>query len=393
MRRRVSSLRRARLEVVDAAASGRGHAPVSAVEASRGRADAARRLPPHAPRGGPRSPHDTRRRLGARRGRPGRSAGRHLARRADALRRLARRIADRARPRRRDDQVDARPRRPRVCHAVRRRRRHHLRRRATRRSSSRSRPRARRGGRSTPTTRPTRGSILAKDGTVVFAAGRKVYGVTPQGFVKWRFAAKRKVFTSPGGRGRRSRVLRLAGPPRVRADAARRAGVERRPRRGRRRRAGARRRRRCLRRDGRRRGRPARSQPTVTSRGARTSAATCAARCRSTRDGDVARGRVRSDASRGASRARRTARSERFRPDPGHGRARVRRARRRARGRRGRRWSSERRTTACARSTHGGQLLWSFTTGGDVDAPVTLLDDGSVVFGSDDGKVYMLRGN
>jgi outer membrane protein assembly factor BamB len=38
---------------------------------------------------------------------------------------------------------------------------------------------------------------LAKDGTVVFAAGRMVYGVTPFGYVKWRFAAKRKVFSSP----------------------------------------------------------------------------------------------------------------------------------------------------------------------------------------------------
>lgn len=32
-----------------------------------------------------------------------------------------------------------------------------------------------------------------------------------------------------------------------------------------------------------------------------------------------------------------------------------------------------------------------FETGGDVDAPMTLLSDGSLVFGSDDGKVYCLR--
>lgn len=38
-----------------------------------------------------------------------------------------------------------------------------------------------------------------------------------------------------------------------------------------------------------------------------------------------------------------------------------------------------------------GQKLWSFTTGGDVDAPVTLLSDGTVVVGSDDGHVYALR--
>ncbi len=32
-----------------------------------------------------------------------------------------------------------------------------------------------------------------------------------------------------------------------------------------------------------------------------------------------------------------------------------------------------------------------FETGGDVDAPITLLSDGSIVVGSDDGKVYCLR--
>jgi outer membrane protein assembly factor BamB len=39
----------------------------------------------------------------------------------------------------------------------------------------------------------------------------------------------------------------------------------------------------------------------------------------------------------------------------------------------------------------GGALLWTFATGGDVDAPVTLLSDGSVIAGSDDGSVYLLR--
>jgi len=37
-----------------------------------------------------------------------------------------------------------------------------------------------------------------------------------------------------------------------------------------------------------------------------------------------------------------------------------------------------------------GQLRWRFTAGADVDAPVTLLDDGSLVVASDDGKVTML---
>ena len=48
------------------------------------------------------------------------------------------------------------------------------------------------------------GSAIAGDGSVIFAAGRMVYDVTPLGYVKWRFAAKRKIFTAPaiGSQGR-----------------------------------------------------------------------------------------------------------------------------------------------------------------------------------------------
>ncbi len=48
------------------------------------------------------------------------------------------------------------------------------------------------------------GPVMSSDGAVVFAAGRMVYAVTPAGYVRWRFAAKRKVFTSPavGPQGR-----------------------------------------------------------------------------------------------------------------------------------------------------------------------------------------------
>jgi outer membrane protein assembly factor BamB len=38
-----------------------------------------------------------------------------------------------------------------------------------------------------------------------------------------------------------------------------------------------------------------------------------------------------------------------------------------------------------------GSLLWTFATGGDVDAPVTVLTDASAVLGSDDGFVYRIR--
>jgi len=39
--------------------------------------------------------------------------------------------------------------------------------------------------------------VFAKDGTVVFAAGKDVYAVRRGGDVAWRFTAKRKVFTAP----------------------------------------------------------------------------------------------------------------------------------------------------------------------------------------------------
>jgi outer membrane protein assembly factor BamB len=38
-----------------------------------------------------------------------------------------------------------------------------------------------------------------------------------------------------------------------------------------------------------------------------------------------------------------------------------------------------------------GKLRWDFRTGADVDAPVTLLSDGTLVLGSDDGSLYALR--
>ncbi len=48
------------------------------------------------------------------------------------------------------------------------------------------------------------GAAIAGDGSVIFAAGRMVYDVTPLGYVKWRTAAKRKIFTAPaiGPQGR-----------------------------------------------------------------------------------------------------------------------------------------------------------------------------------------------
>ena len=41
------------------------------------------------------------------------------------------------------------------------------------------------------------GATLTKDGTIVFASGTTVYGVRAGGDVAWRFRAKRKIFTAP----------------------------------------------------------------------------------------------------------------------------------------------------------------------------------------------------
>jgi hypothetical protein len=38
-----------------------------------------------------------------------------------------------------------------------------------------------------------------------------------------------------------------------------------------------------------------------------------------------------------------------------------------------------------------GELLFRFQAGADVDAPITLLSDGSAVFADDGGTVYHLR--
>jgi outer membrane protein assembly factor BamB len=48
------------------------------------------------------------------------------------------------------------------------------------------------------------GAAMSPDGAVIFAAGRVVYAVTPAGYVRWRFTARRKVFTAPaiGPQGR-----------------------------------------------------------------------------------------------------------------------------------------------------------------------------------------------
>ena len=48
------------------------------------------------------------------------------------------------------------------------------------------------------------GAVIASDGSVIVAAGRMIYDLTSLGYVKWRFTARRKIFTAPalGPQGR-----------------------------------------------------------------------------------------------------------------------------------------------------------------------------------------------
>jgi outer membrane protein assembly factor BamB len=232
------------------------------------------------------------------------------------------------------------------------------------------------------------GPALAADGTVVFAAGRMVYGVTPLGFVRWRFAARRKVYTSPaiaadgrvffGSQDHHAYALTpeggalwsvdlgadVDGAPVVGDDGAVFFGTD------------------------------AGEVVRVEAAGGRIAwRAKLGGFVRGTlslaRGGDVLAG-VYGPAPR------------QVRLDPATGAL---------------RWSfAVQGTGAREFGVHGGALeddaglllfgaqddvvyaidgsgtiAWRFTTGGDVDAPVTLLGDGTLVVGSDDGKVTLLR--
>jgi outer membrane protein assembly factor BamB len=233
------------------------------------------------------------------------------------------------------------------------------------------------------------GPELAPDGTIVLAAGRMVYGVTPLGFVKWRFAAKRKVFTSPavgadghvyfGAQDHRAYALTPQGGPLWSTDLG--ADVDGAPALG----AGG-----------------AVFFGTDGDEVVRLDAADGHVVWRAkvggpvrgtlavTRDGSVAAGvygpsprEVVLAATDGGVLVSFAVQGTGAREFGVHGGA----------------LEDDRGALLFgAQDDHvyaidpSGDLLWSFKAGADVDAPVTLLDDGSVVLGSDDGVVYMLRG-
>jgi outer membrane protein assembly factor BamB len=234
------------------------------------------------------------------------------------------------------------------------------------------------------------GPVLGKDGTVVFAAGRMVYGVTPQGFVRFRFAAKRKVYTSPvvaadgrvffGSQDHHAYGLTPEGGPVWSVDLG--ADVDGAP---------------ALGDDGALfvgtdAGEVARLDPADGHVAWR---ARLGGYVRGTlsvaRGGDVLAGvygpapkQVRLDAATGAVRASFSVQGTGAREFGVHGGALEDDAGVLVFGAQ---------DDVVYAIDGGGTLLWRFTTGADVDAPVTLLDDASVVFGSDDGKVYLLRGD
>jgi outer membrane protein assembly factor BamB len=232
------------------------------------------------------------------------------------------------------------------------------------------------------------GPAVAGDGTVVFAAGRMVYAVTPAGQIKWRFAAKRKVFTSPaiGSRGRvfvgsqDHHAYALTGEGTLAWSVDLGADVD--------------------------------GAPAVGDDGAvfvgtdgdeivRLDPDSGAIVWRSNVGGYV-RGTlsVARDGSVLAGVYGPTPREVRVRSDDGSlvGQFAIQGTGAREFGVHGGALEDDVGTLLFGTQDDdvyaigkSGELLWHFTTEGDVDAPVTLLTDGTVVIGSDDGNVYLLR--
>lgn len=232
------------------------------------------------------------------------------------------------------------------------------------------------------------GPVLAADGTIVFAAGRMVYGVTPLAYVRWRFAAKRKVYTSPaigagghvyfGSQDHHAYALTPEGGPLWSVDLG--ADVDGAPVVG----------------DdgavffGTDAGEVVRVEPAS---GGVVWRAKLGGYVRGTlsvaRGGDVLAGvygpaprQVRLDAATGAVRWSFAVQGTGAREFGVHGGALEDDA--------GRLLFGAQDDVVYALGGDG-TLAWRFTTGGDVDAPVTLVGDGAVVVGSDDGKVRLLR--
>jgi outer membrane protein assembly factor BamB len=232
------------------------------------------------------------------------------------------------------------------------------------------------------------GPALASDKGVVFAAGRMVYAVTPFGHLKWRFAAKRKVFTSPaiapngrvffGSQDHHAYALTeqgvlawsvdlgadVDGAPAIGDDGAVFVGTDGDE---------------VVRLDPDAGGVVWRARLGGYVRGTLSV----------TRDGDVLAGVYGP-----------TPREVRLRAGDGSlvGQFAIQGTGAREFGVHGGALEDDTGTLLFGAQDDEvyavgdrGDVLWHFTTGGDVDAPVTLLSDGSLVVASDDGNVYLLR--
>jgi outer membrane protein assembly factor BamB len=230
--------------------------------------------------------------------------------------------------------------------------------------------------------------VLARDGTIVVGAGRMVYALTPLGYVKWRFAAKRKVFSSPavsdaghvyfGSQDHHAYAVSPQGKLLWSVDLG--ADVD--------------------------------ASPAIGDDGAvyfgsdgdeivrldaddghvwwRTPVGGYVRGPLSVaRNGDVLAGvygpaprEIRVDGAMGTIRGELSVQGTGAREFGVHGGALEDAAGVLLFG------TQDDRVYALGPA---GDTLWTFSTGGDVDAPVTLLSDGTVIVGSDDGRVYALR--
>ena len=230
------------------------------------------------------------------------------------------------------------------------------------------------------------GSAIAQDGKVIFAAGKSVYAVRPGGDVAWRFQAKGKVYTAPaigddgtvffGAQDHRAYALSAAGALAWSADLG--GDVDGAP---------------AIGDDGAVFfGTDADQVVRLGARGEIVWRADVGGFARGAlsigRDGDLLAGvygplprQVRIGAANGKVMGALSVQGTGAREFGVHGGA--------LEDDGGALYFGAQDDAAYA-VERNGEIRWRFATGGDVDAPLTMLSDGALLVPSDDGKVYLL---